>query len=759
MGKVTRRALIATGAVAGGALAVGVALRPGNRAPRLRGLVAAGDEALLTAWLKIGQDNRVTAIVPHAEMGQGAHSTLAQMLADELDADWRLVSVQEAPAHEEYANYAFAKGFALSLLGAPDIPRPLVGTVDGAFLKLTQLGDMQITGGSMSIRSTGRHAMRVAGAAARQMLAQAAASSWQAPIEELALADSRISHAPTGRTATYAEFAPAAAAVSPPDKPPLKTPAQYRLIGTPAPRLDIPAKVDGSAVFGIDVQVPGQERAAPATPATKVATVRRSPVFGGRVAALRDDAALAVPGVRRVVNLGDAVAVVADGYAAARKGLAAVDVSWEENGNGTVDQAAIFAQFARDLDQAEIEGGGETDIDQGDVDTAMASAARRLEAEYRVPYLAHAAMEPLNCTVWLRNGICDVWTGTQNPLGARATVAGVLGLEPAAVAVHNAYLGGAFGRRFADDYVQQAAQVARAVPGTPVKLIWSREEDIAQDRYRPAVLSRFRAGLDGDGRPLAWANLYVNKHEPVEAPLIPYAVANQRIRHVASPTRVPFGVWRSVDHSQHAFFTESFVDELAVLAGRDPYAYRRSLLAHAPRHLAVLDAAAKAANWEASRTAGGAGRTGGKGRGIALHESFGTIVAQVAEVVVAGGKVSVERVCCAVDAGFAVNPDGLAAQMESGIVYGLSAALYGEITIESGRVRQSNFHDYPVLRIDEMPVVETVVVNSGEALGGGGEPGTPPMAPALANAIYDATGVRLRELPVARHDLAALQAA
>ena len=743
MGKWTRRALIATGVAAGGALAVGVALRPGNRAPRLRGLVAAGDEALLTAWLKIGRDNRATAIVPHAEMGQGAHSVLAQMLADELDADWRLVSVQEAPAHEEYANYALGKGY---LLGDADIPRPLVGTVDGAFLKAVQMGNVQVTGGSMSIRTTGLHAMRVAGAAARQMLAQAAAAAWQVPATELALADSRIGHKPTDRTATYADFALAAAAQSPPDKPRLKTPAEFRLIGAPMPRLDIPAKVDGSAVFGIDAQVPGQERE------TKVATVRRSPVFGGTVAALRDDAALAVPGVRQVVNLGDAVAVVADGYAAARKGLAAVDAAWKNNGNGVVDQAAIFAQFARDLTRAETEGGGEADLDRGDVEAALANASRRFEAEYRVPYLAHAAMEPPNCTVWLRNGICDVWTGTQNPLGARAQVAEILGLEPAAVTVHNAYLGGGFGRRFVDDYVRQAAAIAKAVPGTPVKLIWSREEDIAQDFYRPAVLSRFRAGLDADGRPVAWANLYVNKHEPAEAPLVPYAIANQRIRHVASPTHVPFGVWRSVDHSQHAFFTESFVDELARLAGRDPYAYRRSLLAEAPRHLAVLDAAAKAANWEAPRAAG-------KGRGIAVHESFGTIVAQVAEVAVADGKVSVERVCCAVDAGFAVNPDGLAAQMESGIVYGLSAALHGEIGIEAGRVRQSNFHDYPVLRINEMPVVDTVIVNSGEALGGGGEPGTPPVAPALANAICDATGVRLRELPVAKHDLAAMRAA
>ena len=741
MGKWTRRGVIASGLVAGSALAVGVAIRPGNRGPRLKHLVAEGDEALLTAWVKIAPDNRVIAIVPHAEMGQGVHSTLALMLADELDADWALVSVQEAPAHEEYANYALGKGY---LLGDVDVPKPLVGTIDGLFLQFAKTANLQVTGGSLSVRTSGRHAMRVAGAAARHMLAQAAATAWQVQSTDLALENSRITHQPTGRAATYGEFAAAAAVVPPPDKPPLKTPAQFRLMGTAVPRLDIPAKVDGSAAFGIDAQVPG----------LKVATIRRCPVFGGTVEAVREDAALAVPGVRQVVNIGDAVAVVADGYWAARKGLGALDVSWDEGDKAAVTQAQIFAQFAEALTVADVEGSSETDRVMGDVHAALATASRRVEAEYKVPYLAHATMEPPNCTVWLRHGVCDVWTGTQNPLGVRASVADIVGLEPAAVSVHNAYLGGGFGRRFVDDYAQQAAHVAKAMAGTPVKLIWSREEDIAQDHYRPAVLSRFRAGLDADGRPVAWANLYMDKHEPPEAPLIPYAIANQRIGYVASPTHVPFGVWRSVDHSQHAFFTESFIDELAVVAGQDPYAFRRGLLADAPRYRAVLDAAAKAADWDAVPA------DGGKGRGIALHQSFGTIVAQVVDVSLgAEGKLAVDRVCCAVDAGFAVDPDGLVAQMESGIVYGLSAALYGEISIGAGRVRESNFHDYPVLRIDEMPQIETVIVNSGEALGGGGEPGTPPLAPALANAIFNATGVRLRELPVAKHDLAAMRAA
>ena len=730
LGKWTRRGLITAGVVTGGALIIGIAIRPGHRAPRIRDLVANDEEALLNIWVKIAADNRTTAILPHAEMGQGVHTALAQMLADELDADWRLVDVLEAPAHEEYANYALPRGF---LFGDADIPRALVGTVDGAFLKITQAMDLQITGGSFSIRATGLHGMRVAGAAAREMLAKAAAASWDVSERDLVLKESHISHPPSGRMASYAEFAAAAAHFAPSSKPRLKDPKAFTLIGTSVPRVDIPAKVNGSAVFGIDAQLPG----------LKIATVRGSPVFGGRVASINDKDALALPGIERIVDLGNAVAVVADGYWHASRGLAALKVEWSTGGRETVDQAAVFAQFDSALALAEVEGGGDVEVDQGDVDAGLLAAARRIEAEYRVPFLAHAAMEPLNCTAWLHDGVCEIWTGTQNPLGVRGAVAEAVGLEPSAVKVHNAYLGGAFGRRSVHDYTVQAARIAQAVRA-PTKLIWSREEDIAQDRYRPAVTSRFRGALDAAGNPIVWTNLYVNKHEPAEAPRIPYAIANQHIASVPSPTHVPFGVWRSVDHSQHGFFTESFMDELAVAAGKDPYRFRRDLLSHAPRHRKVLDAAAEEAGW---------GKTldEGRGRGIALQESFGSIVAEVVEVRIDAGNLRVERVVCAVDVGYAVNPDGLIAQMESGIVYGLTAALYGEISLERGRVRQSNFHDYRMLRIDETPVIETVIVDSGGPLGGAGEPGTPPVAPALANAIYDAVGVRIRELPVAKH--------
>ena len=727
-GKWTRRGLLITGGVlAGGGLVIGVAVRPGHRSPRLQPLVADDDEALLNVWVKITPDNTVVAIVPHAEMGQGVHSALAQMLADEMDADWDSVKVMEAPAHEEYANYALVRGLAL---GEADVPAFLVDTVDGALLELSQIADLQMTGGSFSLRLTGVHAMRVAGAAARQVLAEAAAATWQVPTDELRLERSLVTHPPTGRKGRYADFAAAAAALVPPAKPRLKAADEFQVMGRSKPRLDIPPKVDGSARFGIDAQVDGM----------KIATIRRAPVFGGRLLGVDDSRAVAMPGVERVVVLPDAVAVVADGYWHAQRGLASLDVQWSGGGREAISQDDIYAQFRRDLDAAD--GDGDVEVGEGDIDQALAGAAQRLDAEYEAPFLAHATMEPMNCAVWPRDGVCDVWVGSQNPLGVRTTVANVLELEPDNVTVHNGYLGGGFGRRVYPDYAEQAAQVAKAVDG-PVKLIWSREEDIAQDRYRPATISRFRGGLDDSGRPVAWVNLYVNKHEPAEAPRIPYAIDNQRIASVASPTHVPFGFWRSVDHSQHAFFTESYIDELATLAGADPYRFRRDLLAGAPRDRTVLDAAAERAGW-------GVPLPAGRGRGIALHRSFGSIVAEVAEVTVGAGGVRVDRVVCAVDAGLAINPDGLIAQMESGIVYGLTAALYGEITIRDGAVAQSNFHDYPMLRIDAMPVIETVIVNSGEALGGAGEPSTPPIAPAVANAVYAATGQRIRRLPLSR---------
>jgi len=732
MGKWTRRAFITTGVLAGGAVVIGVAIRPGNRAGKVAPLIAGEDETVFNVWVKISPDNTVTAIIPHAEMGQGVHTTLAMMLADEMDADWDYVSMIEAPARTEYANYALAKGYTV---GDIDFPAFLVDTIDGFFLTATQMMSLQITGGSTSVPTTGQYAMRVAGAAAKAVLLQAAAESWNVPLEELTAKNSYIIHQHGDRSAPYADFARQAAALSQPAKPKLKSPHEFTILGTDVQKLDVPAKVDGSASFGIDAQLPGM----------KYATVKASPVFGANVKTVDETSVQDMPGVRKVVNLDNAVAVIADGYWQAKLALDKLDVVFEESGNETVEQSDIFEQFARDMDAAIANGDELVDFETGDVDKALASAARTVAAEYRVPYLSHAPMEPMNCTAWVHDDICELWTGTQNPLGFAAEVAGVLDMNLEDVVLHNQYLGGGFGRRAFPDYTIQAARLAAEVH-YPVKLIWSREEDMRHDHYRQASISRFQAALDDAGKPVAWVNQYVEKHDPKEAPYIPYAIDNQLIHFAESQSHVPWGFWRSVDHSLHAFFTESFIDELAFEAGQDPYQYRHDLLEDAPRFQRVLDLAAEKSSWDVPLPENW-------GRGIAIHRSFGTIVAQVVEVEVTAGKVRPRRAICAVDAGFAMHPDGMKAQMESGIVYGLTAALYSDITIHRGAVAQSNFHDYPMLRMNESPDIETYIINSGEKIGGAGEPGTPAIAPALVNAIFNATGKRIRELPVKLHDL------
>ncbi len=728
MGKWTRRGFITAGVVGGTALVVGVALRPGNRNPELSELVADEGEALVNTWVKIDADNRVIAIVPHSEMGQGAQTALAQMLADELDANWEDVSFEEAPAADEYANWPLVKGYALA--GAT-VPSLLMGTVDGAFMQIANAMHMQVTGGSLSVRATGVMGMRVAGAAAREMLVESAAESWGVDPAEVSAVQGMLHHHPSNRQATYAEFAVRAGERTPPRNPNLKSPDQFTLMGKSKPRLDIPAKVDGSAQFGIDVVVDGM----------KYATIAAAPVFGARVASMEDSQALAMPGVIAVVDLGDAVAVVADGYWMAKKALAAIDIQWAESANDQVDSQAIFAQFQQDIENSEPAG---NDVNVGDTNAKLAEADRVIRREYRVPYLAHACMEPMNAVARVADGRCELWTGTQDPLRFRHALVDALDLDYENVTVTNHSMGGGFGRRANPDTAIQAARISREA-GVPVKLIWSREEDIRHDHYRPAVASTFRASLGPDGMPVAWENRFVEKHEPAEASHIPYGIPNQDIGYVDSQTHVPFGAWRSVDHSQHGFFVESFIDELAFEAGQDAYQYRRKLLSGKPRHRDVLDKAAQMAGWD---TPVGEGR----GRGIALQESFGSLVAEVVEVTFRDGELSVDRVVVAVDPGFAVSPDGLTAQMESGVIYGLTAALYGEITIAEGRVKQGNFNDYPIVRMNEAPVIETHIINSMERWGGAGEPGTPAIAPALANAIFAATGDRIRELPISKWD-------
>ncbi len=732
MGKWTRRAFISAGALTSGVVIFGVVVRSGNRADKVRDLIAKDDESVFNVWVKIAPDNTVTAILPHAEMGQGVHTTLAMMLAEELDADWDRLEVVEAPADKEYANYALGKGF---VLGDADVPAFLIDTIDGVFLTIMQAMDMQITGGSSSVPMTGQQGMRVAGAATRAVLLEAAAKFWNVPVAELSASKSHVRHEKSARTAPYSEFAQQAAALSLPPKPRLKTPDEFTLLGTDVQRIDVPAKVDGSAMFGLDATPPGM----------KYATVKASPVFGTNVESVKEASIQAMPGIRKVINLGDAVAVVADGYWQAKQALDRLEVRFEENGNETLEQSEIYHQFATDMDAATVNNDEIADLEIGDARNALAGADTVIEAEYRVPYLAHAAMEPMNCTAWVHDDICEIWTGTQNPLGFAAEVANALEMDLENVHLNNAYLGGGFGRRAFPDYTIQAAKIAAEV-AYPIKLIWSREEDMRHDHYRQASISRFTAGLDGDGKVTAWINQYVDKYDPVEAPYPPYDIDNQYIHYAESGTHVPWGFWRSVDHSLHAFFTESFIDEVAITAGEDPYQYRHNMLAGQPRIQKVLDLVAEKSNWDQPLPENW-------GRGIAVHKSFGTIVAQVVEVEIVAGQVLPRRVTCAVDAGFAMHPDGMKAQMESGIIYGLTAALYSDISIRHGAVAQSNFHDYEMLRMNESPEIETYIINSGEKIGGAGEPGTPAIAPALVNAIYNATGKRIRELPVKMHDL------
>jgi isoquinoline 1-oxidoreductase beta subunit len=730
IGKITRRAVLATAGLAGGGLVLGVALAP-NRLKMSEGLDVDEGEVVLNTWLKIDTDNTVTVIVPHSEMGQGIHTALPMMLADELDADWSLVKMEQAPAIDMYANNELARGY---ILGHTSFPKVLVRAVDYGFFKVADMMHLQVTGGSSSVRFTGEIGMRRAGATAKEMLVKAAAARWGVAETDCDAKMSVVTHAASGKSATYGELAADAAAFEPNVKPTLKTPGQFTIMGTPMKRFDIPSKVDGSAKYGIDVQVPGMVYAA----------FRQAPVFGGKLESVDASAIKGKRGIIQTVELEDAVAVVADSYWRAKTALDQIDIKFSDGGNGNVTSESIFAEYETVLDANE----GESDVAVGDAAATLSEADDVFEATYQVPFLAHATMEPLNCTAFVKDGKCELWAGHQGPLEARYFAAAALGISADNVTMNNFQLGGGFGRRYNEEFIQYAALVAREV-GKPVKLVWSREDDIQHDRYRPAVSNRFKAVLDDKGLPTVWSNQYIDvgQNEPADAPHIQYGIPNQDIRRVSHQIGIPLGAWRSVGHTQHSFFNESFVDELAHKAGRDPYEYRRELLADAPRHRKVLDMAAKKAGW-------GEPLPEGHVHGIALEQSFDSIVAEVVELSIDEyGEAQVHKVTAAVDAGFAVNPDTLEAQIQGGIIYGLTATLFGEITIEGGAVAQSNFPDYEMVRLDTAPRTEVHIINSGEALGGAGEPGTPPIGAAVANAVFAATGKRLRSLPVKNHDL------
>jgi isoquinoline 1-oxidoreductase beta subunit len=724
MNKWTRRAFIATGGVVGGGLAIG--LGGIAFAPNRIGVVSDGesDAPQLTTWIRIAADNTVTAIMPHCEMGQGAQTALAMMLAEELEADWNLIRIEEAPADSVYANGYLVRVF---LPIAASVPKFMERSVDYASFKLTQLMDLQVTGGSSSVRGTGRLGMRVAGAAAKAMLLEAAAKRWNAPASECSARLSHVTHARSGRTASFGELAADAAKLDPPVHPTLKSRDQYSIVGRATPRFDIPSKVNGAATYAIDVALPGM----------LYATVRAAPVFGARLNAVDSKTAEQMPGVVKVIQLENAVAVVADGYWRALRATRALTPSFGDTDRKTASSDALFATYDAALKRED----GDKVHSSGNAMKALSGASKKIEAEYRVPFLAHATMEPMSATVRIADGECEVWTGVQDPLGARKVAAKAADLEERKVILHNQQLGGGFGRRLpgAHDYVDQAVRIAKVMSPAPVKLIWSREEDLQHDFYRPAVLGRFQAALDASGAPLAWISRFNGAGG--EAARTPYAIHHQDIRSIQHDTHVRLGSWRSVEHSQHGFFSECFIDELAHAASKDPVEFRRTLLTDAPRHRAVLEKAVLMSGW-------GTPLPAGRGRGVALVESFGTIVAETAEVEVVDGRIRVHRVCAAVDCGEVVNPDTAAAQIEGGVIFGMAAALFNEITIHDGRVVQTNFNDYPMPKLADAPAIVVEFLSSDAPMGGLGEPGVPPIAPAIANAVFAATGKRLRTLPL-----------
>lgn len=720
--KVNRRRFLLGTTLVGGGLLIGYAATRPSKHSLANKEVATGDQRFITTWLRIAPDNTVTVIVPHSEMGQGVHTSLPMMAADEMDADWNLVRVEQAPATDLFANAVLIKGF----VGSMGISIP--NFLDGAIMKMAELVNIQTTGGSSSVRFTGENGMRVAGAAAREVLIKAGAARWGVPENEVTARLSYVHHDASARSFTFGELAADAALFEPSTKPTLKRPDQFTLMGKPIPRVDIPAKVDGTAAYGIDAHLPGMLYAA----------VKTSPVFGNKLLSVNSDSVMSRRGVVKVVELEDAVAVVADNYWRAKEALKLLDVRFEETENDAVTTQSIYAQF-----DTALQGDVSKDVREGDTEAAFASAASIVEATYRVPYLAHAALEPMNCTVHFHDGKCDVWTGTQDNLSIRGRVASVSDMAEEDVTLHSFYLGGGFGRRLPNttNTIDQAALIAKHFD-VPVKTLWTREEDMQQDYYRPAVTSVFKAGFDSNNKVVAWQNHYIGKNEPAEAAHTPYSIPNKDIAYADSPTHIPFGAWRSVAHSQHTFFLESFVDELAHRSGQNPYQFRLNMLADKPRHAAVLRAAAEKAGW-------GRNLPDGHAQGIALQESFGSIVAEVAEVSInPSGQVRVHRVTCALDCGRSINPDTVAAQAESGIIYGLTAALYGEITVSKGRIEQTNFTDYEMLHLRDSPEIDVVTIESGEALGGLGEPATPPIAAAVANAVYILTGQRVRELPL-----------
>ena len=707
-----RRSFLASIAAVGGSLVLGFEIPFGTRATH-----ASVGPREITAWIVIEPDETVIIRVAKSEMGQGSFTALPMLVAEELECDWSKVRAEFAPPHENR--------------------------------KRNRVWGNMSTGASRSI-SASQNDLRRAGATARAMLIAAAAARWNVPMTECTAAQGVISHGPSGRSVPFGAIAAAAADMKPPTQVALKDPKDWKLIGTRQRRFDVPDKITGKPIYAIDVQLPNMLCAA----------IVQCPVFKGTLKAVDETRLAGMRGIRQVVKLPDAVAVVADSWWRAKKAAEALPVTWDFGDNSEVSSGTIRAQLKAGLgaNDARI---GRAD---GDVERALGQAVKRIEADYAVPFLGHATMEPQNCTAHVTADLVEVWAPTQDGETALAIAADAAGMSPDKVLIHKMMLGGGFGRRgIFQDFVRQAVLIAKAV-GQPVKLVWTREEDIRHDFYRPVAMARMIAGLDANGMPIAW-KIRTSGQSIIAAvsPRVmqfgvdrnflqglledmPYEVPNYLVDFAMRNSHVPVGVWRSVNHSQNAFFKESFIDEMAFAAGLDPYLFRRRLLAKKPRELAVLEATAKRAGW-------GASLPSGIFRGMALHNSQSSICAQVVDASVgADGKVRVHRVVSAIDAGHVVNPLTIELQTESAVVFGLTAALYGEITIKDGRVEQANFHDYPMLRLAEMPQVETVIVQ-GDGWGGVGETAVPPLAPALCNAIFAGTGKRIRSLPLKNHAL------
>ena len=704
-GDLSRRGFLKAGAAAGGGLMLSLNLPLGS------GEANAADDFVPNAFIRIDRNGQVFLTMPYVEMGQGTYTSIPMLIAEELEVDLKQVRPEHAPPNEKlYAN-------------------PLLG--------------VQATGNSNAVRGAWQP-LREAGATAKTMLVSAAAKRWNVDPSSCRAQSGEVLHPPTGRRLKYGELAADAASVPVPANVALKRPEDFKLIGTRAKRLDTPAKVNGTAVYGIDVRPPG----------VKFATLAQSPAFGGRVRRVDDTTARAVKGVRQIVQLDDAVAVVADHMGAAKKGLAALKIEWDDGPHAKLNTDNIAQQLATATLSA-----GAVAKNIGDAEKAMAAAVTKVEAIYQVPFLAHATLEPMNCTAHVRKDGCEIWVGSQALARAQAGAAKTLGLPLDKVVVHNHLIGGGFGRRLDVDGVIRAVEIAKQVDG-PVKVVWTREEDIQHDMYRPYWFDRISAALGENGMPTAWHNRFAGSSviarwlppgfkdgldpDSTEGAIdLVYDLPNFHVEFVrAEPPGIPTAFWRSVGPSHNVFVTESFVDELAAAAKQDAVAYRRALLDKSPRAKAVLELAAQKAGW-------GQPLPERVGRGVSVQFVFATYLAVVAEVEVStAGNVRVRRVVCAVDCGTAVNPDTVQAQIQSATVFGITAALHGEITLKDGRVEQTNFDSYQMLRMDEAPAIEVYIVPSSEPPGGMGEAGTSAIVPAVTNAIFAATGKRLRKLPV-----------